>query len=298
MEFKYTKMKSNFDGKDLEVMILEPKNPKAIIQMCHGMAEIKERYQKTMEKLASAGYLCVMHDHRGHGHIDSNDLGYMDDLSGRGIVLDVIQLTNELKIKYPNLPIYLFGHSMGSLVVRCVMKENDDAYAGLIVCGSPSKNPLVGIALVLTSLIGKVKGVRHRSPLIHQLSIGGYKIKGEKYDHAWITTDVEVQKAYDECEECGFMFTIDGFTNLFILMRDTYDSKGWQLKNSNCPIFFIAGEQDPCINSVKKFNDAVDFMRKIGYTNVTSKCYPKVRHEILNDACKEEVIQDILNFMK
>ena len=229
MEKRY-KLKSNFDGINLEVMVYECENPKGILQMCHGMAEIKDRYLKTMEKFASAGYICVMHDHRGHGNIDSNDLGFMNDASGRGIVLDAIQVTADIKEKYPNLPVYLFGHSMGSLVVRNMMKENDDAYAGLIVCGSPSKNPLVGIALTLTKIIKTIKGERHRSALIQQLSIGSYKIIGEEYDHAWITTDKEIQRLYDESETCGFTFTCDGFINLFTLMRDTYLNVGWLLK--------------------------------------------------------------------
>ena len=295
---KRVNLKSNFDGNKIEVMIFECENPKGILQMCHGMAEIKDRYIKTMEKISSYGYICVMHDHRGHGDIDVNDLGFMNDETGRGIILDTIQVTDFMKEIYPNLPIYLFGHSMGSLVVRNVMKENDDAYKGLIVCGSPSKNPLVGVALTLTKLIKAIKGERYRSSLIQQLSIGSYKIKGEEYDHAWITTDKEIQKLYDESETCGFTFTCDGFINLFTLMRDTYVDSGWQLKNKDCPIFFIAGSEDPCIVSSKDFNHAVNFMKNVGYTNVTSKLYPNVRHEILNDKSKEEVIEDIIKFME
>ena len=298
MEFKYYNTKSNFDQMPIEVMVLEPENPIGILQMCHGMAEIKERYQETMKKLANHGYICVIHDHRGHGNIDEKDLGYFKDDTGKGIVKDVIQITNEIKERYPNLPVFLFGHSMGSLVVRCVMKENDDAYAGLIVCGSPSSNPMASIAITLTKFFSKIKGERHRSKLLHGLSVGSYTIKGEEYEHAWITTDKEVQKAYDEDKRCGYTFTCNGFLNLFILMRDCYDSKNWKLKNKQCPIYFIAGSEDPCIVNKDSFNQAVDFMKQIGYENVTSKVYPNVRHEILNDTCKEEVVDDILTFMK
>lgn len=297
MEFNYYNLKSNFDNMPIEVMTIVPENPKGIIQMCHGMAEIKERYQNTMRKLADKGYICIIHDHRGHGNIDEKDLGYFKDDTGKGIVQDVIQITNEIQSK-TNLPIFLFGHSMGSLVVRCVMKENDHAYAGLIVCGSPSANPLASIAITLTKIISKIKGERHRSKLLHNLSVGSYTIKGEEYAHAWITTDKAVQKAYDEDTRCGYTFTCNGFLNLFILMKECYDSKNWQLKNNECPIFFIAGEEDPCIVNKDSFNQAVDFMKQMGYTNVTSKLYPSVRHEILNDTCKEEVILDILKFMQ
>lgn len=297
MEFNYYNTKSNFDHTPIEVMTIIPEKPIGILLMCHGMSEIKERYQNTMKKLAEKGYLCVIHDHRGHGNIDEKDLGYFKDDTGKGIVKDVIQITNEIKEKYPNLPVYLFGHSMGSLVVRCVMKENDDAYDGLIVCGSPSQNPLVSVAILLAKVISKIKGERHRSKLLHNLSVGSYTIKGEEYAHAWITTDKEVQKAYDEDTRCGYTFTCNGFLNLFILMKECYDSNKWQLKNKKCPIYFIAGSEDPCIGNVDQFNQAVQFMKEMGYENVSSKLYPNVRHEILNDKSKEEVIQDILMFM-
>ena len=297
MEFNYYKISSKFDHTPIEVMELTCENPKGVLLMCHGMAEMKERYQETMKKIASQGYICVIHDHRGHGNIDERDLGYFKDDTGKGIVKDVIQITNVIKEKYPSLPIFLFGHSMGSLVVRCVMKEYDDAYAGLIVCGSPSKNPLVNIAITLTKVIMKFKGERHRSKLLHSLSVGSYAIKGEEYAHAWITTDKAIQKAYDEDERCGYTFTCNGFLNLFLLIRECYDSNNWQLKNKQCPIFFIAGEEDPCIGNAEQFNQAVSFMKQIGYENVSSKLYPSVRHEILNDASKEEVVKDIVLFM-
>ena len=124
MEFKFYKTKSRVDGLLLEVMVIEPEGEvKGILQMCHGMAENKERYQPVMKKMAENGYICVMHDHRGHGNIDNEDLGHFNDSSGNAIVSDVIQISDEIKVKYPDLPIILFGHSMGSLVVRCVMKR-------------------------------------------------------------------------------------------------------------------------------------------------------------------------------
>lgn len=154
MKINKKTIKSYIDGKQLEMMIVETSSqPKAILQMCHGMAENKERYQKVMEKMAENGFTCVIHDHRGHGNIENSELGFFDDNSGKAIVKDAIQVTNEIKQMYPNVPIILFGHSMGSLVVRCMMKENDDAYHGLIVCGSPSKNPATSLAIVLVKVM-------------------------------------------------------------------------------------------------------------------------------------------------
>lgn len=299
MEFKYYKTKSMVDNISLEVMLMEPEGqPKGIIQMCHGMAEHKERYAEVMRKMAEAGYVCAMHDHRGHGNVSFQDRGYFGDETGKAILDDTVHVTENLKKRYPGLPVILFGHSMGSLVVRCVMKEHDELYSGLIVCGSPSKNPAVGAAITLIKVMMKFKGGRYRSKFIDNLAFGGYlkNIENPRYPHAWISTDMEVQKAYADSEKCGFLFTLNGFLNLMTLMRETYADNGWKVKNPDCPVLFIAGDQDPCITSEKDFNDAVQYMRNRGYSHVESKLYPNVRHEILNESCRAEVWNDMVAF--
>lgn len=300
METKLYTTKSAIDGLSLEVMVTVPEGePKAVIQMCHGMAEHKERYEYVMNRLASHGFVCVMHDHRGHGNVSEEEKGYMGDETGAAIVKDTIQITDEIKKEYPDLPVVLYGHSMGSLVVRCVMKENDDAYAALIVCGSPSKNPAVGAAFVLLKLLKLFKGERYRSQFMNNMAFGSYLkgIENPKYAHAWISSDESVQEEYDKCDKCGFVFTINGFMNLMNLLKGCYDEKGWQMKNPKCPVFFIAGENDPCITSIKDFYEAVDFMKKVGYEDVSSKLYPGVRHEIHNEPCKDQVITDMAEFV-
>lgn len=293
-------IKSYIDGKKLEMMIVETDNqPKAILQMCHGMAENKERYQNVMERMATKGFTCVIHDHRGHGNIENSELGYFDDDSGKAIVKDAIQVTNEIKQMYPNVPIILFGHSMGSLVVRCMMKENDDAYYGLIVCGSPSKNPATSLAIGLAKGMMLFLGKRHRSKFIDKLAFGTYNSKFDEvyYPHSWISSDKSVQDEYALSEKCGFLFTLDGYLNLFKLMKNCYDESNWQMKNKNLPIYFIAGSDDPCIMDENHFKKAVDFMKKVGYEQVTSKLYPHARHELLNEFCKEEVMEDMMKYM-
>lgn len=298
MEFIFEKIISDFDGTSLEVMSIVPNKPKAIIQMIHGMAENKERYQEFMRKAAEAGYICVIHDHRGHGSIDKDNLGYFNDKSGEGIVDDTIQVTKLLKQQY-NLPIILFGHSMGSLVVRCAIKKKDDLYQGLIVCGSPSENKLAGVAIQLANVLALFKGEKAHSNLLDTLALGNYsKAFPNESKNAWICSDPEIVKAYDQDSRCGFAFTINGYLNLFILMKNTYDTSGWSMKNKKLPIYFIAGELDPCIVNVKQFENAVNFMRQRGYENISSQIFKNVRHEILNDTSKDEVSDCILNFME
>lgn len=118
---------SKQDGLKLHVLLMEPEqSPKGIVQICHGMAEHKERYEPFMQMLCNNGYISVIHDHRGHGKSVKNaaDLGYFYDDSGKAIIEDAHQVTTWMKERYgEELPYHLFGHSMGSLVVRCYLKN-------------------------------------------------------------------------------------------------------------------------------------------------------------------------------
>ena len=101
-------------------------------------------------------------------------------------------------------------------------------------------------------------------------------------------------QAYNNDPLCGFVFTVNGYQNgLFRLMKDIYSPEGWAVKKPDLPVHFIAGAEDPCIVSIKKFSRAVSFLRARGYREVTSQVYPKMRHEILNEIGRETVWRDV-----
>ena len=168
---------SNCDGLPLSTAIFIPEEEvKGIVQISHGMAEHKERYFSFMEYLTERNYVVVINDHRGHGESvrDKNDLGYFYDESGEYIVKDLHQITLYMKERFPGKPVYLFGHSMGSMAVRMYIKKYDSEIDKLIVCGSPSKNPLVDVALFVVRFQKLFKGDRYRSRLIQNLAFGSY----------------------------------------------------------------------------------------------------------------------------
>lgn len=297
------KMKSEFDGLDLSVLIIEPKGKaKGIVQISHGMAEHKERYIPFMDYLSKNGYITIINDHRGHGESvnDKKDLGYFYDDTGDGIVEDLHQITLYAKDKYPKLPLYLFGHSMGSMVVRKYLKKFDKDIEKLIICGSPSKNNLAGVALNFVKILSKFKSDYYRSSFVNHLAFLGYnkKFRDSTSVNAWICGNDEELKKYDEDELCGFIFTLNGFINLFKLMKDIYEKKGYLVRNNKLPILFIAGANDPVIKSEKGWQSAQTFLKNIGYNNVKGIIYPEMRHEILKENGKEKVFQDIFKFIE
>ncbi len=293
---------SNCDGLPLSTAIFIPEEEvKGIVQISHGMAEHKERYFSFMEYLTERNYVVVINDHRGHGESvrDKNDLGYFYDESGEYIVKDLHQITLYMKERFPGKPVYLFGHSMGSMAVRMYIKKYDSEIDKLIVCGSPSKNPLVDVALFVVRLQKLFKGDRYRSRLIQNLAFGSYNKNIDKpiSDNAWLSSDENNVQNYDSDDLCGFIFTLNGFRNLFLLMKEIYITSGWALKNKDLPIMFIAGRDDPVIVSEDKWNESREFLQKLGYTNVRGKLYKGLRHEILNENIKENIYDDIVKFM-
>ncbi len=288
------------DQLEIKGLIIQPKQPIGILQIAHGMSEHKERYLPFMETMAQQGWICVIHDHRGHGESvkSKEDLGYFYDTSGSYIVEDVHQVTYLMKKRFLNLPYVLFGHSMGSLVVRAYTKKYDYELDALIVCGSPSKNPLVFAAVALTALIARFKGDHYRSALIQRLAFGSFaKRFAGTSENRWICSDADVVKQYDADPKCGFIFTANGFLSLWNLLKQVYDEDGWVYLKPQLPILFIAGEQDPCIINKDKFKKAYQFLQKVGYQTVSAKLYPDMRHELLNEVNQAQVIADIAAFL-
>ena len=276
-------------------------NAKGVVQIVHGMCEYKERYEGFIDYLTQNGYIVFAHDHRGHGgSVTANEnLGYFGDKKGEAIVDDAALVTDEIRRLYPGLSVTLFGHSMGSLVVRAYILKYEEKIDKLIVCGSPSKNSLAGFGLMLNGVISAFRGKKYRSRLMANASTGGGddKFPGEG-KNAWLTRDKTVVEKYNADEKCNFVFSCNGFSNLLHLVKNAYKKKKYPAKHSDLPIFFMAGADDPVIGSEKKWLEAQQFLRDVGYKNVTGKSYPKMRHEILNELGKEEVYADALAFIE
>ena len=248
------------------------------------------------------GYISIIHDHRGHGKSIKDakeDLGYFYDESGKAIVEDVHQITQWAKDRYGEMPYHLFGHSMGSLVVRCYLKKYDNELDSLIICGSPSENKAAKAATLLAKAACKIRPHK-RGDFFQKLAFGLYgKILEEgESENGWISYNKENVKAYDENPLDGFVFSNNGFLNLFLLMDETYNNKGWQVKRPSLPILFIAGADDPCIGSKKQYAKAMTTLKKRGYNNVRGMLFLNRRHEILNEDGVEKVYKAVLSFLK
>lgn len=285
---------SNCDGLKIYVTTFIPKGKiKGIVQFAHGMAEHQIYYYDFMEYLCNKGYLCVINDHRGHGKSvkDINDLGYFYEESGNYVVEDLHQVTKYIKNKYKNLKVYLFGHSMGSLIVRKYIKKYDKDIDKLIVCGSPSINRARKLGLLSCRIIKLFRGDRYRSKFLNGMALTNMS------PDKWLTTNMKYAKEYMNDKYCNYIFTVNGFINLVYIMDDMYSSKNWNLNNKNIEIYFIAGRDDIVIKNEKEFMNSINFIKSVGYFNVTYKLYDNCKHAVFKDNPKE-VYKDVLEFIE
>lgn len=289
---------SKVDGLPLSVMTMTPSSaPIGIVQIVHGMREHKERYLAVMEFLTSKGFACIVHDHRGHGASvkSRRDLGYFYSGGEKGLIADVALVGTQMKKRHPGLPFYMLGHSMGSLIARAYLKKLDFTLDGLIVSGCPVHVPSCKAGILLAKAMELVKGGHGHSPLLNRLT--RYKdngrFAGEASESAWICSDPAVIEQYDNDPLSQSYFTLNGYIALFKLMEMVYSSRGWRVTKPELPIWFISGEDDPCMGDEDRFLNAIESLRRAGYGDISYQVYPNMRHEVLNEREKELVWHDL-----
>ena len=295
---KIERIKSSSDNLELELAYIEPKEEiKGVVQISHGMSEHKERYYDFMEYLKNQGYVVVINDHRGHGSSvkTKEDLGYFytEDISY--IINDLYDVTKYIKNKYKDKKIYLFSHSMGTLVARGYIQKYDNEIEKLVLCGPPTKNELTKFAIKLSQVSKYINKDTKPSKLLNKLTFDSYN-KGNTINNEWLSKSIDNVNKYNDDKLCGFIFTGNGFINLYKLMDNAFCRENYKMQNKSLPIFVIAGSEDPVIQDEKKFLELVDFLKELGYKDVTSKLYKDLKHEILNEEEKDIIYKDVLDF--
>lgn len=294
-------VESAYDGLQISVLEVVPvEKPKAVLFLAHGLCGCKERFLPFMEYLAMNGVACVANDHRGHGSSIRNeeDRGYTYQGGAKAVVMDMEIVADYICSHYQGLPVTLLGHSMGSLAARAFLKNNESRLDKVVVCGSPSPNPMAPIGRAIVNMMSKTDDGKRRPEVLQKFTSTSYnrKFKHEGYQ-AWTCSDANVRKQFANDPRCNFTITVDLAKTLMELFKEAYSRKGWCVNNPELPIIFMSGEDDPCMISIKRFEKAT---RQIGdgrYSNVQTATYPQMRHEILNEIDKQRVWKRILDFI-
>lgn len=278
----------------------EKETIKGAVQIVHGMCEHQLRYKELAAYLNGRGYAVVTSDLRGHGENISveNDLGYFGENAQASVIGDIHEISMYIKDRYPDLPYFLLGHSMGSLISTTYFKKYDQTVDGLFLSGMPGRNALAGFAKKLIKFIENFKGEYHRSKLINSLVNGPFAkpFLKEGSEFAWISKDKENVRRYEEDPLCGFTFTLNGFYTLMEFMQGAYESTFFK-GNLSAPVRLMSGKDDPCMGSEKNFMKSVQMFKDAGYSDVDYILYEDQRHEIFNDTQKETAMKYLADEM-
>ncbi len=294
--FKFT---SDHDGLEISALISVPSSPdfNGVVQIVHDMCDYKERYMPFIDYLAAEGFICVIHDNRGHGQsiCSEDDLGFLYKNGDVGYVDDIHQLSTIVKQVYPSLPYFLIGFGMGSLGARAFIKRYDTEINGLFIVGSPSFKRFSKFAFNVETALMQKMGSHYRSDEINSIlqTTLSKPFKNENTNFPWICSDSNVVSAYAADPNCNFIFTLNGYSALLSLLRQVYSDEGWRVENSHLPIRFISGQNDPCMISEKRFFKSVQMLENLGYESVSHRLFDGMRHEILNESDCLTVYKDI-----
>ena len=276
--------------------------PKAVLQLVHGMNEYIDRYTEFASFMAENGFYVVGHDHVGHGEsVVSDELRrFFAEKNGNRILLEDMETVHQTASKkYPDVPYFILGHSMGSFLVRQFIARHGESLAGAVIMGTGHQPALTlksGIALC--TIIGAAKSKLYESRLVNKIAMSGNlkRIKHPRTIADWLSKNNPNIDAYISNPWCNGTFKVGAYKDMFLSIQDCKSKKTVARIPKELPLFLVSGAEDPIgafgIGVKKAYKSYVD----AGIKDVTMKLYPGDRHEILNELDREKVYQDLLDW--
>lgn len=276
---------------------------KGAVQIAHGMAETAFRYERFADLLTQNGYVVYANDHRGHGKTAGNleNVGYLAEEDGFDwLVKDMHQLTTIIKKDHSDLPVFLFGHSMGSFATQRYIMLFGSELKGVILSGSNGRAVLLhNFGFLAASREVKKNGRKAKSEKMNQLSFGSFNnaFKPSRTEFDWLSRDKgEVDKYIDD-SYCGGVFSAGFFYDFMKGLKEIDKVKGIDLIPKKLPIYIFSGDKDPVGGAGKGVRKLYNTYKKAGIQDVTMKLYPDGRHEMLNEINKDEVMRDVVEWL-
>ncbi len=256
--------------------------PRAIVQLTHGMGEHLLRYQHLAETLTGAGFLVQGQDHRGHGATMAGEPGHIGAAGWASLVNDIDVLVQQAHDEHPDLPLVLFGHSMGSFAAQQYLLDHSGDITALALSGTAAID-LLEPALDLDG----------------PMDLSGFNapFAPARTDFDWLSRDEAQVDAYIADELCGFGLDAEASKAMFHGARALTDPDRLARIRRDIPVYIAVGDMDPVNGQLALSTALVQRLEAAGLTDVTSVVWPQARHEILNETNRAEVEADLLAWL-
>jgi alpha-beta hydrolase superfamily lysophospholipase len=297
-------------GRELYVYVWEPDpgapaERRGSVQILHGMAEHAGRYRHVAERLTAAGYAVYAADHRGHGRSGGRYPGDLGEDGFAWMVRNAKQVADAAIREQgagPAGQVLLIGHSMGSFVAQMAAMQYPERYKGLLLSGAAyKKGPLLGLGLRLAKAELKLLRREDRpSRLLDKLTFAGnnraFRPARTRFD--WLSRDAAEVDRYVADERCGNVFPASFYLELLRGLKALYEPALWAQIDRGMPVMILAGERDPVGAAGKEVARLADAYRAAGVERLEVKLYKGMRHEIFNEIGREEVLDDVLRWLR
>lgn len=282
----------------------ESEKPFCIVQIVHGMAEYIERYEELAQFLVKHNVVVTGEDHLGHGKSisEGKNPGYFCEQDPATVVVrDVHRLKKMTQEAYPGVPYILLGHSMGSFIARNYLCRYGSGIDGALILGTGMQpGALLAVSKLIAGLQKIFCGDNHISKFIDRAAFGGYnkKFSPQRTSVDWLSKDEAKVDAYIADPLCGFTFTVNGFRTLFTLISRIRKTENLEKIPKELPVHFASGEDDPVGNYGRGVWAAYESLENVGMKNLSIKLYPADRHELHNETDREQVMEDLWQWIE
>ncbi|PKF74817.1 alpha/beta fold hydrolase [Chryseobacterium sp. PMSZPI] len=275
---------------------------KATLLIVHGMQEHSGRYSEIAEYFSHRGIAVLTYDHLGHGRSvkKKRDIGFFQHHHpAKRLISDAKMMGDYLNDKFPDVPHFILGHSMGSFITRCLLQQSSSEFKGAIITGTGG--PLTGIGVLKGYLsLANAIAPRHRTVLNSVFtSVNNKHFKKDKdfSNTSWLSLNPDNRRRFTEDSLCGIPFTNNAFYTLFSIYKRATARHWADMIPKSFPFLFVSGENDPIGDFGKGVMQTVNNLKSDGFQNTNYNLYPEMRHEILNEEIREEVLNTIYEWI-
>ncbi|MFP4374111.1 MAG: alpha/beta fold hydrolase [Spirochaetaceae bacterium] len=280
------------------------------VLIIHGMAEHRARYAAVAETLADRGFLVWAYDQRGHGDSAPTPQSRRHIAPGNNwtsLVEDARELLASLAHAFSRAgagrggPLFALGHSMGSLVLRDVLRHPPSPLCGAIMMGTAGPGGLRAAAgRALAAIIASFSPPDAPSKLLNDLTFGAYNaaVGDVQTEFDWLSRDSEEVRRYIDDPYCGEIMSAHFYRELARGMMRVSSPAAVGAIPHEISLLLLSGTEDPVGGHGRGVREVAERLERAGHPRVELRLRDGARHELLHEIDRREIIDEIAEWLE